>query len=366
MSELLYRIALTKIPKVGAVIAKTLISHCGSAEAVFKSSKKSLLKIPSIGEAIADSLLNQNVLTWAEKEYEYIQKNNINVLFHTDETYPQRLRDKNDCPVLLYYKGTADLNHSRIISIVGTRKPTAYGTRLCEEITEGLAQRNVLIVSGLAFGIDITAHRKCLEMSAPTIGIMGNGLQRIYPTEHREYARRMLENGGLLTEYPSDTDPDKMNFPMRNRIIAGMCDALLVVETAQQGGSMITAHMALAYGKEIFALPGRAGEKMAQGGNYLIKNNKATLVETAEDIAQSLLWQGEAAPKAYQLPLFPELTESEQIVVNILRNTEGGVLIDALSHQTQLSHSRIAATLLDLEFKGLVKSLPGKRYSLGG
>jgi DNA processing protein len=364
MSELLYRVALTKIPKVGAITAKTLISHCGSAEAVFKSNKRELMKITGIGEAVADNILNQDVLKWAENELNFLEKNDIQALFHTDALYPHRLRDCHDGPVMLYYKGSADLNHKRIIGIVGTRKPTAYGIRLCAEITEGLKQYNVLITSGLAYGIDITAHKKCVEKDIETIGVMGNGLQRIYPNEHREIARHMCENGGLLTEYPSDQDPDKMHFPMRNRIIAGMCDALLVVETAQYGGSMITAHMALGYNKDIFALPGKAGEKYSQGCNYLIKTNKAALIESAEDIASMMCWLESDAPKVVQSKLFLDLTEAESNIFKILQNTEGGILIDALTHQTQMNHSQIAATLLELEFKGLVKSLPGKRYTV--
>jgi DNA processing protein len=364
MSELLYRIALTKIPKVGAITAKNLISHCGSAEAVFKSKKSELLKIQGIGESITDNILNQDVLKWADKELDFIDKNDIKVLFHTDNLYPNRLRDCHDSPVMLYYKGFADLNHKHIVGIVGTRKPTAYGIRLCEEITEGLKQYNILIISGLAYGIDITAHKKCLDKDIPTVGIMGNGLQRIYPMEHRDIAHRMCESGGLLTEYPSDQDPDKMHFPMRNRIIAGMCDALLIVETAQYGGSMITAHMALGYNKDVFALPGKAGDKYSQGCNYLIKNNKAALIENADDIASMMCWLDTDAPKAVQTKLFLDLTDSESAIYKILQNTEGDIAIDALTHQSQMNHSQIAATLLELEFKGLVKSLPGKRYSV--
>jgi DNA processing protein len=364
MSELFYRVALTKIPNVGAVTAKSLISHCGSAEAVFKANRRALLHVPGVGEAIAESILNQQVLDWANKEMAFIEKNNIKVLFHSDKDYPLRLRQKNDCPVLLYYKGNTPLNHGRIVSIVGTRKPSPYGVRMCEAITEGLGKYNTLIVSGLAYGIDITAHRQCVEKNIPTLGIMGNGLQKIYPADHREIAYKMCENGGLISEYPSDEEPDREHFPMRNRIIAGMCDALVVIETAQKGGSMITANMGFDFDTDVFAVPGRAGDKMSQGCNYLIKNNKAALVESADDIAQMMGWEELDKKKVVQTQLFTELTDNQQVVVKILQSSEDGALIDAISYQTKLGHSMIAAILLELEFKGMVKSLPGKRYTL--
>lgn len=364
MSELLYRVALTKIPKVGAVTAKNLISHCGSAEAVFKANKKLLLSVPNVGAAVADSILTQNVLKWAEKEIQFIEKNAIKVLFHTDADYPHRLQAEHDCPVLLYYKGAANLNQARILGMVGTRKPSAYGMRMTEEITEGLMQYNALIVSGLAFGVDVTTHRKCLELSIPTVGIMGSGLQRIYPTQHHDTAKRMCEIGGLLTEYPSDEDPDREHFPMRNRIIAGMTDALIVVETEEQGGSMITVNMALAYGKDVFTVPGRVGDKMSRGCNSLIKNGKAHLIESAADFAKIMRWDELDNHKGIQSQLFLELTDNEHLIVDILKQSDGGTLIDAISFQSQLSHSMIAGLLLQLEFKGMIRSLPGKRYAL--
>ncbi len=364
MSELLYRVALTKIPMVGAVTTKNLISHCGSAEAVFNAKKKELLNVPNVGLAIAENILNQNVLKWAEREISFIEKNDIKVLFHTDPDYPKRLRDENDCPVMLFYKGTADLNHGRVVAIVGTRKPTAYGIRMVEDITEGLGLYNALVVSGLAFGIDVAAHRKCLELNIPTIGVMGSGLQRIYPTQNTDTAHRMCTQGGLLTEYPSDEGPDAKHFPMRNRIIAGMCDALVVVETAAQGGSMITAHMGLSYGKDLFAVPGRAGDKMSQGCNNLLKQRKAHFIESAADIAAIMRWDEKSKNAIIQPQLFTHLSDKEKIIIDILKQFEKGALIDTLSFQSQISHSFIAGLLLELEFKGLVRSLPGKRYAL--
>lgn len=364
MGELLYRVALTKIPKVGAITAKNLISHCGSAEGIFKASKKDLLAIPNIGYAIADNILKQDVLHWAEREMNFIEKNDVSVLCYSDKKYPHRLKEEYDSPALLYHKGTADLNHGRIVGIIGTRKPSPYGVRLCEEITEGLKEYNPLIISGLAFGIDITAHRKSVALNIPTVGVMGHGLQRMYPNEHRETARQMCENGGLLTEYPSDQDPDREHFPMRNRIIAGLSDVLIVVETGLNGGSMITVNTALSYNREICAVPGRAGDKHAVGCNNLIRQNKATLIESAEDVANLMQWRQLDEKKVIQPQLFIELTDNQQLIMRVVQQSEGGVTIDALAYQTQLSQSSIAALLLELEFKGLIRTLPGKRFTL--
>ena len=366
MSELFFRIALTKVPKVGAVNAKNLIAHCGSAEAVFKASKITLMKIGGIGEGIADYILKSDVLSWAEREMDFIEKNKIRVLYHTDADYPRRLCAQADCPMLLYYKGTADLNAPRIIGIVGTRKPSSYGIRMCEEIVEGFLPHNVLIISGLAYGIDSVAHRRCLALNMSTVGIMGTGLQRIYPNEHREMGLKMCEtDGGLLTEYPSDQDPEQKHFPMRNRIIAGMSDAIIVVETAEKGGSMISANMAIEYGRDVFAVPGRVGDAQAQGCNNLLRFRKAHLIEHADNVAKHLRWiDMDAAKPAVQAQLFVEFNENERIIIDILKKHEASVPIDALSTAAKLNPSQIASLLLNLEFKGIVQSLPGKRFGL--
>jgi DNA processing protein len=365
MSELFYRIALTKVPKVGAVNSKNLIAHCGSAEAVFKANKYSLTKINGIGEGIADYILTSDVLKWAERELDFIEKNKIRVLYHTDPEYPRRLCMYADCPMLLYYKGTADLNAQRVVGIVGTRKPSPYGIRMCEEIVEGFKAYNALVVSGLAYGIDAVAHRRCLHSGMPTVGIMGTGLQRIYPAEHRDFGIKMCENGGLLTEYPSDQDPEAKHFPMRNRLIAGMSDAIIVVETAEKGGSMITANIAVEYGRDVFAVPGRVGDTYAQGCNNLLRKRRAHLIEHASHVAEHLSWTDTNAGKtAIQTQLFVELSDNERIIMAILRQSETSVPIDTLSKDAKLNPSQIASLLLTLEFKGLVQALPGKRFGL--
>ena len=361
--DLLYKIAVTKIAKVGPVTARNLISYCGGVKAIFQSNKKDLLKIPGIGETTIANLHDKKVLFEAERELKFVEANNINPLFFLDKDYPSRLKHFQDSPILLYYKGNADLNAPHIVSIVGTRTPTVRGKAFCEEIVEGLSLYNVLIVSGLAYGIDAIAHQASLENKLATIGVLGHGLSRIYPTKHKRMADQMLDCGGLLTEFSSEVDIEREHFPMRNRIIAGMCDALIVIETAQKGGSMISAHMANNYNKDVFAVPGRLNDKFSQGCNHLIKTHKASLIESAEDIGYVMRWDKKSEVKSVQKSLFVELSENERQIVDLLQNEED-LSIDKLSQETQFNSSKMAELMLDLEFKGIVKTLPGKRYIL--
>ncbi len=363
MENLLYKIAITKIPKVGPVTARNLVSYCGGVEAVFQTKKSDLLKIPGIGPDTSARILNKNVLIEAEKELNFVEKNDVQTFFYLDKDYPQRLKPFQDSPVLLYYQGRSDLNHSKIVSIVGTRTPTALGKAICEEIVEGLSVFNVLIVSGLAYGVDVLTHQKCLDFNIPTIGVLGHGLTQIYPSKHKKIADKMIECGGLLTEFSSEISIEREHFPMRNRIIAGMCDALLVIETAQKGGSMISAHMANNYGKDVFAVPGRLNDKFSQGCNHLIKTHKAALIESAEDLGYIMRWDKKSENKSVQKSLFVELSEEEQQIVDLLQNVDD-LSIDKLSKETRLNSSKMAEIMLDLEFKGIVKTLPGKRYFL--
>ena len=361
--DLLYKIAITKIVKVGPVTARNLISYCGGVKAVFQAKKKELLKVPGVGELTISNLLHKNVLLEAERELKFVEKNGIQTLFFLDNDYPQRLKHFQDSPILLYYNGTADLNFQRIISIVGTRTPTIYGKSICEEIVEGLATYNVLIVSGLAYGVDVVAHQKCVDLKIPTIGVLGHGLSQIYPTKHKRIADQMVNCGGILTEFSSEVSIEREHFPMRNRIIAGMCDGLIVIETAQKGGSMISAHMANNYSKDVFAVPGRLKDKYSQGCNHLIKTHKAALIESAEDLAYIMRWDKKSDNKIVQKSLFVELSEKEQQIVSLLQNVDD-LGIDKLSKEVQLNSSKMAELMLDLEFKGIIKTLPGKRYVL--
>ena len=361
-NDLLYRIAISKIPKVGAVTARTLIGYCGSVENVFKAKKKDLIKIPNIGETIAQNILSQDVLRQAEEEIKFIEKYKIQPIFYLDKNYPARLKHYNDAPLMLFYKGTADLNHARIVGIVGTRKPSERGKAICEEIVEDLKPLNVIIISGLAYGIDITAHKKSVDLGIETIGTLGHGLDRIYPATHKKTADKMVQCGGLLTEFTSGTQPLHVNFPARNRIIAGLSDVLIVVETARSGGSIITAKMANDYNKDVFAIPGRIKDSKSEGCNLLIKSHRANLMESVEDIKYIMRWETDE-PKAQQRSLFVELSAIEQKIVEILREKES-VPIDDLVFQLKLSPSVLSMNLLNLEFQGIIKNLPGKRYML--
>jgi DNA processing protein len=365
-NDWLYKIALTQIPLVGPVTAKNLISYCGGVEAVFKETKRGLLKIPSVGEAIADHLLmgQQQAFSVAEKELAFIEKNNVTPIFYLDKTYPQRLRHYVDSPIVLYFQGSADLNHFRTLGVIGTRKPTEHGKKICREFVEQLKPYNPYIISGLAYGIDITAHQASVEYGLPTIGVLGSGLGNIYPSTHYAIAQKMLEQGGLLSQFLHYTKPDRENFPMRNRILAALSDSVLVVETAEEGGSMITANIAEEYNKDVFAVPGRVSDKYSKGCNLLIKSNKAALVETPNDLLDRTLWERLDAPKrTVQAQLFLDNSDDELLILQILKQADE-MSIDRISNESKFLPSELAAVLLNLEFQGQIKALPGKRYML--
>lgn len=360
--DLQFRIAITLLPKVGPITAKNLISYCGGAKEVFNTSKNILLKIPGVGPSLTSCILEKKVLDEAEKEIHFIQSNGIRPLFFLDEDYPKRLLNIYDAPILLYFKGNANLNPARTVGIVGTRTPTHLGISNCEKLVESLKQYDVQIISGLAFGIDGTAHKTALQHGISNIGIVAHGLDRIYPAEHTGLARSMMDCGGVLSEFPSNTIADKERFPMRNRIIAGLSDALVVVETAQSGGSIITADMAFNYNKDIFAFPGRVQDQYSQGCNLLIKRQKAGLIENAEDLATQMLWDKLDETRIIQTSMFVELSPQENRILEELKKKENS--IDELSYLLQLTPSEMATVLLQMEFKGMIRSIPGKRYVL--
>lgn len=358
-----YEIALTLLPGIGSVLARNLVSYCGSAEAVFAARRKRLLQVPGVGEAVLDAIRLETVAARAAKEVAYIQERGIHFLPFTHPDYPRRLLQCHDAPPVLYYTGNADLNAMRILGIVGTRNASAYGRQLCEELVEGLAGEDVLIVSGLAYGIDITAHRACLKYDMPTVGVMAHGLDRIYPYAHRETAKKMQERGGLLTECISETNPDRQNFPKRNRIVAGMIDGLIVVETGVNGGAVITALLADDYHRDVMAFPGNVHQTLSAGCNKLIKQNRATLVENAEDVKNVMGWHTSADKKPVQTTLFPDLEPEEKIVYDLLQGTPE-IYIDELQSKVRYTPGTLAGILLSLEFKGVVCALPGHRYKL--
>ena len=363
-NDLLYQIALTLVPNIGDVHAKALVNHFGNAEAIFKAKKKELEEIEGIGSVRAKSIKEFHDLKNAEEEIAFIEKYKITHLFITDKNYPQRLLNCYDSPLLLYYRGNADLNQSKIVAIVGTRNNNEYGKAVCEKLVEDLAGEEILIVSGLAFGIDSIAHKTALKNDLKTVAVLGHGLDRIYPSQNKSLAKEIIEQGGLLTDFRSKTNPDKQNFPKRNRIVAGISDAIVVVETGIKGGSLITAELGNGYNKDVFAIPGRTNDTKSEGCNYLIKNNKACLITSADDILEDMGWKEYKKPSAKkQRELFIELSDDERIIVNILQQQEQ-IHIDELYIKSGMSSSAVACALLTLEMQSVINSLPGKIYMM--
>lgn len=367
--HLLYKIALTRINGVGDITARNLLSEFGSAEAVFCSGRKALTNIRGISSKMVDNILDSQVICDAESELNFIEKNKLKTYFITDDDYPHRLLECADAPILLYSKGRADLNASKIISIVGTRKSSNYGNLFCENFLKEIAEQfpDILIVSGLAYGIDIQAHRQALKNDLPTVGVLAHGLDRIYPSAHRQTAVEMVENGGLLTEFPSGTEPDRFNFVRRNRIVAGMADAVIVVESDIKGGSLITAEIANSYCKDVFAVPGRCNDAKSAGCNKLIASHKADLLYSTDYFIQQMGWgtdtkkQGENRIK--QRDLFIELTNEEEQIVNKL-NDMGVMHIDHLSREIGIPAYLLFSILLELEMKGVISNMPGNMFGV--
>ena len=363
--DLIYKIGLTLIDGVGDILAKNLVAYCGSVEQVFKTKKTQLEKIPGIGTYTASAILNAKpVLQRAETELKFIEANSITPLFFTDKNYPQRLKNCNDSPVMLYYKGNANLNTEKVVAVVGTRTPSNYGKQMTEKLIQDLSGSGCLVVSGLAYGIDITAHKESLDVGLDTVGVLAHGLDRVYPSIHSNNAKRMIMQGGLLTEFLSETNPDKENFPKRNRIVAGMCDALVVVESKRGGGSLITATIANSYNKDVFAYPGKANDLLSEGCNGLIKSHRASLIESAADLLYIMNWDEKLQKKKNrQIPLLVNLPPEEQLIVNAFEN-KNQLHIDEICYITNFPISKTSTILLQLEFSNIIKSLPGKIYQL--
>lgn len=361
--DLIYKIALTLIKSVGHAHAKKLLDHFGSPEAIFKAKAAELMQVKGIGVVISNLILESNALAEAEKQLSFIKKHRIQTLFYTDQNYPQRLKQCCDAPLLLYYKGKADLNHPRMISVVGTRRATAYGRQLCQQLAETLAPYDVVIVSGLAYGIDVAVHKESLKYNIRTIGVMAHGLDRIYPPLHKPVAQKMVLNGGLLTEFLPGTIPDKENFPKRNRIIAGLADATVVVEATAKGGALITADIANSYNRDVYAFPGRTNDQYSEGCNFLIKTHRAALINHAKDLLYYLGWDDIAPGKeGSQTQLAINLSRDEQKIVTVL---EGLTLsVDQLAIRSGFNQSKLAMHLLNLEMQGILIALPGRVYKL--
>ncbi|MDR1181229.1 MAG: DNA-processing protein DprA, partial [Bacteroidales bacterium] len=363
-TEILYTIALTQIPSVGNITALKLIDHCGSAEQIFKEPSKHLSKIEHISSAAIENIASSKemALDTACKEMEYIEKKNITVFLKGEETYPLLLTQCVDAPVILFGKGNLNLNPKHTIAIVGTRRTTEYGIRVTKKIVQELIDcEGLQVISGLAIGIDTIAHQSALQNSFSTVGILGHGLPMLYPAGNRKLAEKMQENGGLLTEFISTVTGEACNFPRRNRIIAGMAEAVLIVEAYEKGGALITANLGASYNRDIFAIPGRIGDKASEGCNNLVKSNKAAMVTSGKDIIRLMMWENKLSKntgKGIQKKLLLDLNEEERLIVDALQNgTE--LDIDALSIATNLTIATLSMTLLMLEFKGIIDCLPG-------
>jgi DNA processing protein len=366
--QLLYQIGLTMVNGIGDVLGRQLLQKLGDAKAIFAEKPYVLEKIPGIGQTLAGEIKRPDVLKRAEKELSFVEQNHIACYFFSDDDYPTRLRECRDAPLLVYFKGKCDLNCLRIISVVGTRKPTDYGRSLTEKLVGDLAALfpDTLIVSGLAYGIDILSHQSALKYQLPTVAILAHGLDRIYPIVHRPIAVEMLENGGLLTDFPSGTTPDKPNFVRRNRIIAGLSDATVVVESAEKGGSLITAEMAFSYDRDVFAFPGRTTDPHSQGCNRMIRRNAAALITCAADLVSSLCWDVSPVKKKTS-PVQAELFFSEDEDCNralALLREKKEIHINQLAVELDMPVHKLSGILFELEMNEQVKAIPGSMYKL--
>lgn len=362
-----YGIALSLMKGVGDSNAKTLISYAGSAEKLFSLSPAKLQKIHGIGPKLAESFKDTyEALRRAEKELKFTEKNKIDILFYYDKKYPKRLLNCPDAPLFIFSKGNCDFNKERFVNIVGTRHATEYGKELTEQLVSDLSSCNVSLVSGLAFGIDICAHKAALKYDMQNVAVLAHGLDRIYPAQHKTVADKLQENGALVSDFLSETIPDKQNFPSRNRIVAGMTDATIVIESAESGGALITAEIANSYNRDVFAFPGKISDKYSQGCLRLIKNHKANLITGSADVIECMNWdlsKSAGTRQPVQQALFAELNEQEKMVCDFLSQTEKSH-IDDIFLKIQLPQSAISGVLLQLEMKGVIAVLPGKVFKL--
>ncbi|MDR1624240.1 MAG: DNA-processing protein DprA [Tannerellaceae bacterium] len=361
----LYQVGLTMINGIGDIMGRQLLQSLGSAEAVFAEKPQALERVPGIGQLLAKEIKQPGVLRRAEKELVFIEKNKLKCFFLTDNDYPERLRQCPDAPLLLYFKGNINLQAKHVISIVGTRKASAYGKEQTEKLITHLANvlPDILIVSGLAYGIDITAHRSALKNQLSTVGVLAHGLDRIYPRVHRQTAIEMLESGGLLTDFPSNTNPNKPNFVKRNRIIAGLADATLIIESGNKGGSLITADIAFSYSRDVFAFPGRATDSLSEGCNRIIRQNQAGLITCANDLIEAMSWDlpEKKVLSPVQTELFPHENEDINRICTILKE-KGKLHINELTLELDMPVFKLSPLLFEMEMEGIIKVIPGNRY----
>ncbi len=359
--ELMHLLALQKIEGVGDIMAKKLLTHCGSAEAIFKTKSSQLAGIDGVGSVLLKKLKDKTVFERAEKELHFIKNNNIQVSYFQDNQYPERLKHCIDGPVLLFGSGNINFQNKKTISIVGTRKVTSYGTEFCKKLIADLAPLDPIIVSGFAYGVDIVAHQAAMDHGLQTVGVVAHGLNQIYPSQHKKYVAKMEQNGGFLTEFWSVSNPEKENFVRRNRIVAGISEATIVIESADRGGSLITGNIANDYNRDVFAVPGRTTDKYSQGCNNLIKSQRANLLTSAADLIYILNWDIEQKPKTVQKQLFVSLDENEQKIYSYLQQ-KGKELLDIIALECDFPVFKISGILLNMELKGVIRPLPGKLF----
>lgn len=367
MPDLLYKMAFASVRGMGVDLAQKILDVLGDEKEFFAISEKELRLITKSKSKILERAYRNSCLEKAEKEIEFVNSHHIKVSYFTESDYPQRLLNTTDAPILLYSVGNTDFNKKHIVSIVGTRKCTEYGRRMCEKLVKELSEAipDVITVSGLAFGIDIAAHNASLKNNCETIAVQACGLNKIYPAENRDAAEKIVNSGGsIITEYTSQDVLHKGNFVARNRIIAGLSDCTIVVESAEKGGSLITANIAQSYNRDVFAVPGRTSDEQSKGCNQLIQHNQAMLITSATDIVDALRWESKIANKpTQQLDLFPSLTEEEQEIVNIIKQA-GDIHINAITEKLHIPVYRVMSTLMQLDFKGVIISMPGCRYAM--
>ena len=358
-----YLIALSSIKGVGNAKARKLLAFFKNPENIFKEKRKALALVPGIGSDLACKILDGAVISEAEKELAFIDKKKIEILYYTDKKFPDRLKHCIDAPLVLFYKGDCDFNASKVLSVVGTRQATHYGQEACEKIVKGLAEKypELIIVSGLAYGIDTFAHKYALKYNLKTISVLAHGLNQIYPPANRSLAEGIIKQGLLLTEFTTKVKFDKSNFLKRNRIIAGLADAVIVVESSEKGGSLITADIAQSYDRDVFAVPGNINQPSSLGCNKLIKDHKAAIITSADDIDYYLNWDVKSLKKAKQAKLLFDLSENEEKIYALLRSC-GKLTFDQLARESEIGPGELSGHLLNLEFNGFVKSLPGKAY----
>lgn len=363
-NELFHILALLRTEGIGDAFAKKLLDYFGSATTIFSTSEKDFKNIQRLPQNVIKRIVEKSSFKETEKEIAFIEKQNLKTYFFENDDYPEKLKHCPDAPIVLFSTGNFDLNNRKILSIVGTRQITSYGTSFCKKLIEDLTEINPIIVSGFALGTDITAHLSAIENGLQTVGVLAHGFDRIYPPSHKKYVRQMEENGGFLTEFWSGSVPEKENFVKRNRIVAGISDATIVIESASKGGSLITANLANDYSREVFAVPGKTTDKYSEGCNNLIKTQRANLLTSVDDILYMLNWDSKSKKeKTIQKQLFLELNPEEQKIYDYLHKN-GKELLDIIAKECEIPVYKTASVLFDLEMKGITRPLPGKMFEI--